>query len=99
MLTKTPPTNDKHFQQNKYLTQTIQKQTILTKKRRNIPEDYWHDWKHLGAELRATSLTIGPWYKETSQKASEKRQKIINKRKVLQSFTKLVCVCEKFMFH
>ena len=35
----------------------------------------WYDWKHLGTEPWATSLSIGPRYKEASKTAKEKKTK------------------------
>ena len=49
----------------------------------------WYDWKRLGAELKATSLSIGPSNRDASKKASEKNHKTI-KKKVPRSVTKLV---------
>ena len=68
------PTNNRPIQHNILHAQTKQKLTIPKKK--IIPSTAkrinQYDWKYLGAELRASSPSNGPWHKETSKKAREK---------------------------
>ena len=55
-----------------------QKQAIPTKNPAKMIEGY--NWKRLGAEPWATSLSIGPWCKETVKKAREHLRQKKNKK-------------------